>query len=69
MKTPLTLDQVLTELAAQDALLHGATRGIEPETDAADDVDLLEQAFALRFGSTSRLPRLLRPSHGFLLRA
>ncbi len=69
MKPPTNLAEVRAALAAQDALLHGATDGIDPETDAADDVDLLEQAFAARFGGTSRLPRLLRPAHGFLLRA
>jgi hypothetical protein len=68
MKTPTNLDEIRAALAAQDARLHGATDGIDPETDATDDVDVLEQIFALRFGSASRSPRLVRPAHGSLLR-
>jgi hypothetical protein len=69
MKKLTHLEDIRAELAAQDALLHGATDGIDPETDATDEVDFLEQVFALRFGSTARAPRLVRPAHGFLLRA
>jgi len=68
MKTPTHLDEVRAELAAQDARLHGATDGIDPETDATDEVDVLEQIFALRFGGPTRAARQLRPAHGFLLR-
>ncbi len=63
------LDEVLARLAEQDALLHGATAAIDPEPDAAEDADVLDQIFELRFGTVTRAIRAARPSHGFLLRA
>jgi len=68
MKKLTNLDDVRAELAAQDALLHGAIAGFEPDPDAADGADILDQIFDLRFGVTTRVTRVTRPAHGFLLR-
>jgi len=63
------LDEVLARLAEQDALLHGATACLEAEPDVADDADVLDRIFELRFGAVTRATRPARPTHGFLMRA
>lgn len=63
------LDEVRARLAEQDALLHGATACLDPEPDVADDADVLDRIFELRFGAVTRATRPARPTHGFLMRA